>query len=148
MQSIQEMLDVNTVVGEAVETKDGTVIVPVSRVSAGFAAGDTDYERARQPQAEPGQQLPFGGGSGAGVTVQPVGFLVVASDSIRFLGVDDRAVIDRALDVAPELLERITALFKRDGAAAVRSQPRQPVKETTAAGADAATVKVPTEPEY
>jgi len=70
MQSIKEMVDVNTVVGDAVETNDGTVIIPVSQVVCGFAAGGGDYELANGS----GKELPFAGGSGAGVSVKPVGF--------------------------------------------------------------------------
>lgn len=119
MESIKEMVDVNTVVGDAVETKDGTVIVPVSRVSAGFAAGGAEYEAGRAEVRRSGEELsarmPFGGGSGAGVTVQPVGFLVVGEKTVRFLPVDDRVMIDRILDVAPEVIDRVNHLIRGNG---------------------------------
>lgn len=127
MQSIKEMVDVNTVVGDAVETKDGTVIVPVSRVSAGFAAGGGEYSAARADSGRSGEdgagRLPFGGGSGAGVTVQPVGFLVVSDKAIRFLPVDERAVVDRILDVAPEVIDRINHLIRGNGRHPVTEEP-------------------------
>jgi len=145
MESIREMVDVNTVVGEAVETKDGTVIVPVSRVTAGFAAGGAEYEAAHGGAGGGESKLPFGGGSGAGVTVQPVGFLVVASDSIRFLAVDDRAVMDRVLDVAPEVLEHITSLFRGNGTV-VDGRPREPMREAQGIR-ESTTVRAHVEPE-
>ena len=104
MQSLQGMIDVNTVVGDAVETREGTVIVPVSQVSFGFVAGGGEYgalKRGEDPR------LPFGGGSGAGVSVRPVAFLVVQRGSVRLLPVDQRASLERLLDLAPELLDRI-----------------------------------------
>lgn len=113
MESIKEMVDVNTVVGDAVEAKDGTVIVPVSRVSFGFAAGGGEYSSAMAPGSE--GSLPFGGGSGAGVTVQPVAFLVVSSSGVRLLPVTDRALYDRLIDLAPEVLDRIGSMIQGNG---------------------------------
>ena len=98
MESLKAMVDVNTVVGEAVETKDGTVIVPVSRVTFGFVAGGGDEASMDQGEAYQTSQtlkgqdsgmgnegnLPFTGGSGAGVSVKPVGFLVVGDGRCVF----------------------------------------------------------------
>jgi sporulation protein YtfJ len=106
MESIKGMIDVNTIVGDPVETPDGNVIMPVSRVSCGFAAGGADY----LPEARRGgaaEMLPFGGGSGGGVSVQPVGFLVVGHDQVRLLPVDVNPVFDRLIDMAPTLMEKI-----------------------------------------
>lgn len=120
MESIKEMVDVNTVVGDPVETPNGTVIIPISRVQCGFAAGGGEYEGGTEKSSEgTGQQassskaLPFGGGSGAGVSVQPVGFLVVSNDQIRLLPVDGNAVVDRMLDVAPNIISQIQGLFHK-----------------------------------
>jgi sporulation protein YtfJ len=150
MESIQEMVDVNTVVGDAVETKNGTVIVPVSRVSAGFAAGGAQYEGVRGAvDAEGRASLPFGGGSGAGVTVQPVGFLVVAHDSIRFLPVDDRAVFDRMLDVAPAFLDQLAALVRGNGVVEeVVPSTAAPVGEPADTAEESTTVRVRRDPNY
>nr|WP_277998787.1 GerW family sporulation protein [Moorella sulfitireducens] len=112
MESIKDMVDVNTVVGDPIETPDGHVIVPVSRVSAGFAAGGTEYEPG-QGEGGGGKSLPFGGGSGAGVSVQPVGFLVVGKEQIRLLPVDGNAVVDRIIDVTPQVLEKIQELLSK-----------------------------------
>lgn len=124
MESIKEMVDVNTVVGEAVETPDGSVILPVSRVTFGFAAGGGEYETGTTATNEPrggapspgGREttLPFGGGSGAGVTVQPVGFLVVGNGTVRLLPVDGGAVVDRLIDLAPQVLNQIQGLIKNN----------------------------------
>lgn len=111
MESIKDMVDVNTVVGDPIETPDGHVIVPVSRVSAGFVAGGTEYEPGQEDGGGGGKSLPFGGGSGAGVSVQPVGFLVVGKEQIRLLPVDGNAVVDRIIDVAPQVLERLQELL-------------------------------------
>ncbi len=121
MEAIKEMVDVNTIVGDAVETPDGSVIVPVSRVSFGFAAGGAEYGPAPAPDrgqgsAPDGQQgLPFGGGSGAGVTIQPIGFLVVGQGTVRLLPVDGRAIVDRLIDLAPQVLDQIASLVRGNG---------------------------------
>ncbi len=124
MESIKEMVDVNTIVGDPVETPDGSVIIPISRVACGFAAGGGEFEAgAGQQNDKQGNQanqqgnsaaLPFGGGSGAGVSVQPVGFLVVGQGQIRLLPVDGNAVVDRIIDVAPQLLSQFQSIFRRD----------------------------------
>ncbi|NHM27923.1 sporulation protein YtfJ [Desulfofundulus sp. TPOSR] len=114
MESIKEMVNVNVVVGDPVETADGTVVIPVSRVACGFGAGGGELE-AQGRQTHDGEQLPFfGGGSGAGVSVQPVGFLVVGQGQVRLLPVDGNAVIDRLIDLAPQLVSQIQSIFKRE----------------------------------
>lgn len=111
MESIKDMVDVNTVVGDPVETPDGSVIIPVSRVSLGFAAGGGEYEpRGGGQGGEAGAALPFGGGSGAGVSVQPVAFVVVGGGQVRLLPVDSRALYDRLIDLAPQVLEHLDSL--------------------------------------
>ncbi|MBU7005311.1 GerW family sporulation protein [Phosphitispora fastidiosa] len=124
MESIKEMVDVNTIVGDPVETPDGSVIIPVSRVACGFAAGGGEFEGAAGQQENGGgggggQQgsgtaMPFGGGSGAGVSVQPVGFLVVGQGQIRLMPVDGNAVVDRIIDVAPQMVSQLQSMFRRE----------------------------------
>lgn len=120
MESIQQIVDVNTIVGDPVETHDGSVIIPVSRVACGFAAGGSEFlgaednkEESKGEEKGGGGALPFGGGSGAGVSVQPVGFLVVGNGQVRLLPVDSNAVIERVIDTVPDLIDKITGIFKK-----------------------------------
>ncbi len=106
MANIKGMVDVNTIVGDPVETPDGTVIIPISRVSFGFAAGGTDFVVQEQGKREDGN-TPFGGGSGAGVMLHPMGFLVVNERQVRLLPVSSGAFMDRLLNMAPDLLEQL-----------------------------------------
>jgi len=110
MESLKQMVDVNTVVGDAVEAQDGTVIVPVSRVSVGFVAGGGEYGRERRGEAGE-SSWPFAGGSGAGVSVQPVGFLVVGQGRVRLLPVAEGAFLDRVIDAAPEVIDRVRGML-------------------------------------
>lgn len=115
MESIKEMVDVNTIVGDPVETPDGSIIIPISRVTCGFAAGGGEFEGMSNNKADAkSAQLPFGGGSGAGVSVQPVGFLVVGQGQIRLLPVDGNVVVDRILDMAPQMVSQIQSIFSKN----------------------------------
>ena len=109
MENLKNMVDVNTVIGKAVETKDGSYIIPVSKLSFGFAAGGSEYLRQKE---SPNSIFPFGGGSGAGVSVKPVAFLVVKEDGVRMLPVDQDTTYDRIVDTVPQILDIIKSLVK------------------------------------
>ena len=131
MENLKEMVDVNKIVGDTVETPDGSVIIPISRVTFGFAAGGTEFEHeenARQggnSQQQNGE-LPFGGGSGGGVSVQPVAFLVVGQGQVRLLPVDRNAMLDRLIDLAPQVINQIQGMVnaKREQGGAVAGTRR------------------------
>ena len=103
MENIKAMIDVNTIIGDPVETKDGSVIIPISKVSFGFASGGSEFETKHDNDKN--YNYPFGGGSGAGVTVKPVAFLVIKYDNIRILSVDHENTIDRIVDNIPQFFE-------------------------------------------
>lgn len=105
MENIRDMIDVNTVVGDAVTPAEGTVIIPISRVSFGFVAGGGEYG-LKAPQASAGD-LPFAGGTGAGVTVQPMGFLVVRNDCVRLAPAQYAAPVERVIEMIPPLLSDV-----------------------------------------
>lgn len=108
MESMKEMVDVNTIVGDPVETPDGSVIMPISRVAFGYAAGGSEFA-AQKASESTGH--PFGGGSGAGVSVQPVGFLVVGNGNIRMLPVDSNNMVDRLVDLTPQLVSQVQGML-------------------------------------
>lgn len=130
MESLKGMVDVNTVIGDPVETQDGSVIIPISRVAFGFAAGGGEYSAGTVvPSEELPGEYPFGGGSGAGVSVQPVGFLVVGQHQIKMLPVGGEQPIDRLIDLAPQIMEKIKNVArKRDD---VKEGPDTGVPRTT-----------------
>lgn len=110
MESIKDMVDVNTIVGNPVETKDGTIILPISRVSFGFAAGGGNCEPKNEDIES---NISFGGGSGAGVSVKPVGFLVSSpADGVRFLPVEGNIMYDRIIDLVPKLFDKVQESLK------------------------------------
>ncbi len=108
MASIKDMVDVNTVIGDAVQTAAGATIIPISKVSFGYvtAGGDLTTQEKAHRNIEP-VDFPFAGGSGAGVSVQPVGFLVVQDGSVRMLPASCATVADRVVDLIPTVMEDV-----------------------------------------
>ena len=117
MVTIRQMADSNTIIGKPIKTDDGTTILPVSRISFGFASAGTDFDGKNAANKDL-----FGGGSGAGVNIQPVAFLVVKDGCVRTIQLSDGSnTIDRALTMLPELVDKVSALLKKEekkGAAA------------------------------
>ncbi|MCL6626224.1 GerW family sporulation protein [Alicyclobacillus shizuokensis] len=112
MSSIREMVDVNTIIGDPIEAPDGTVILPVSRVGFGFAAGGSEFGSSGR-DASTTQEHPFGGGSGGGVSITPIGFLIVHGEHVRLLSADhENQLYDRLIDMAPQVMEKIQHLFQ------------------------------------
>lgn len=112
MENLRDMIDVNTVVGDIVETSDGTSIVPISKVAFGFASGGSEFDNHVAVRDTENEKYPFGGGSGAGVTVKPVAFLIIKDGSVRLQPVDYDTTVDRIVDSVPQLLDLVKGFFK------------------------------------
>lgn len=111
MESIREMVDVNTVVGDPVQTQDGSTIIPISKVSFGFVAGGGEYG---MPAMRPEADMPFAGGAGAGVSVHPMGFLVCSQSGVRLLSASCSSPMERIVEMIPQALEGIRALGEEE----------------------------------
>ena len=114
MEKIREMVDVNTIVGQPITTVDGTTLIPVSKVSFGFASGGSDFQ-SKSPNAKDPN---FGGGSGAGVNIVPVAFLAVYNGNVKVINITPPAAstVDRIIETAPEVIDKVKDLFKKDDA--------------------------------
>ncbi|MBR5227666.1 MAG: GerW family sporulation protein [Clostridia bacterium] len=110
MSSLRDMIDVNTILGDTIETVDGTVIIPVSKVSFGFAAGGSEFNTNKLNKFSENAKLPFGGGSGAGVKINPVAFLVVKDSNVKLLTVEADRPLDKLVDIVPDLLDKTMEL--------------------------------------
>lgn len=109
MEHIKQMVDVNTIVGNPVTTPDGTTIIPISRVAFGFGAGGSEFSPA--PDTAKDSQALFGGGSGGGVSINPVAFLVVNSEQIKLLPVSKTSTTaDKIIDLVPELITKFNKI--------------------------------------
>ena len=135
MQSIRDMIDVNTIVGDPVQTPDGTIIIPISKVGLGFAVGGTDHVAKNMPKSETGTNQPlFGGGVGGGVSITPVAFMVVGNGQIRLMPVTSQNnVYDRILDMLPTAIDKVVdgvnSLRKNGKANGLDVQVTEPVSE-------------------
>ena len=110
LENIRDMVDVNTVIGEPIPTSEGSTIIPLSRVSFGFVAGGGEYavEDGKQKPV-PTDVFPFAGGTGAGVSVQPVGFLVVTDKQVKMLPAQTTGAMERMVELLPQLIEELNA---------------------------------------
>lgn len=132
MEKIHQMVDSNTIIGKPITTEDGITILPVSKVSFGFASGGTDFNGKNAANKDL-----FGGGSGAGVNIQPVAFLVIKDGCVRTIQLSDSSnSIDRALTMLPELVEKLTTLVKRTPSTRRGAQGRVTFYTNQAAAAD------------
>ena len=119
MENIKEMVDVNTIVGDPVETPEGSVILPISKVGFGFAAGGSEFkvESEQSGSSRGGEQatvaLPFGGGSGGGVSITPIAFLVVGAQGVKVVPLDNSThIYERMIDLAPQVVDKIQGMMK------------------------------------
>ena len=116
LESLKKIVDVNTVVGEAIKTDAGVTVIPISKVSLGYVSGGTDFASKKSPASN------FAGGGGSGVTILPLGFLVIkASGEVEFLGADTKAaagpvgtVVD-LIEKSPDIVEKFKKLFSKKG---------------------------------
>ena len=107
MDKVRQMADANPIIGKPIKTDDGTTIIPVSRISLGFGTGGSDFDGKNSANKEL-----FGGGSGAGVSIRPVAFLVIKDGMVRTVQLADPSnSIDRALNMLPELVDKLVSLI-------------------------------------
>lgn len=112
MASIRDMVDVNTVIGEPVLASSGATIIPISKVSFGYVTAGGDLTTQDKRNELPA--FPFAGGSGAGVSVQPVGFLVIMGETVRMLPAQSLTVADRMVELLPGVVEDVRSMLKKD----------------------------------
>ena len=105
MTSLESMIDVNTIIGDMVSSADGTSIIPISKVCFGFAAGGSEFSE--------NSKLPFGGGSGAGVNISPVGFLVIKDSNVKLLTLDAMGPLDKLVDLVPDVINKTSDIIKK-----------------------------------
>ena len=120
MNSIKDMVDVNTIIGEPIETSNNIVIIPISKVSFGFAAGGSEFNgetideyKKAEKEEQIQYKLPFGGGAGAGVSINPIAFLVIQPDGVKLMPVNHSSSMDKLLDYVPDLLEKTNCMMNK-----------------------------------
>ncbi|MBM7715214.1 sporulation protein YtfJ [Bacillus thermophilus] len=121
MENLKEMIDVNTIIGDPVEIPDGGVILTVSKVGFGFAMGGSEFSAGSKSGGgydEESTDLPFGGGSGGGVSITPIAFLVVNSDGVNMLHLEQNThLLEKMMDMAPAAIEKVQWFMKNSQSA-------------------------------
>ena len=111
MEKMREMVDANAIVGQPITTRDGVTLIPVSRMSFGFGSGGGDYNT----KYTAGKDASFAGGSGAGITIQPIAFLVISNGNVRILQIEPYvSSVDRVVASVPDVVDKIAGLFNKD----------------------------------
>ena len=120
MDSIRDMIDVNTIIGEPMKIQENVTIIPISKVSFGFAAGGSEFKgesmedyNKKIEEENISYRNPFGGGSGAGVSIKPIAFLSVQGDLVKLLPVEHNCSFDRILDYVPELCQKTEQIIDK-----------------------------------
>ncbi len=116
LENINQMVDVNTIVGEPIITPSGVTIIPISKVSVGFGLGGGDFKPSTPEERK---CIPFGGGGGGALTITPIAFLTVSGENVKLITIDrNETTVDKALAMAPEMVDKVantvSALFKED----------------------------------
>ena len=106
LKHIKEMVDVNTVVGTPVVGEGGSVIIPLSKIGIGFVAGGAEYTTKQN------NQLPFGGGGGAGMSVSPCGFLVINGGTVSYLSAQANDALDKVINNIPQIIREVKTAIK------------------------------------
>lgn len=112
MAEIKEMVDVNTIIGDPIIATDGSTIIPVSKVSFGFVAGGGEYGDSADGQQEP--KFPFAGGASSGISICPIGFLVVDGNEVQLLSVAGRNTLEKVIENMPKIITKFKEVFKED----------------------------------
>ena len=111
MTSLRDMVDVNTIVGDVVEGTDGTLIIPISKVSFGFMSGGSEFNTNKLNKFSENMKLPFGGGSGAGVNISPSAFLVVKDGCIKVLNLGTTSAAEKVIELMPDAMDKVTSFI-------------------------------------
>ncbi|HAX72297.1 MAG TPA: sporulation protein YtfJ [Firmicutes bacterium] len=111
MESLKNIIDVDTIVGQPVKTDAGETIIPVSKVTFGFAAGGSEFE-GKKPNCE---TPPFGGGTGGGVSITPIAFLIVNSNGVELKHVEEKThLFEKVLEQVPKAINSIVGELEKD----------------------------------
>ena len=113
IDKIKTLVDSSTVVGVPFEAKDGTLIIPLTKVSIGFVAGGGEYT-SNSKEFKQAEKYPFSGGSGAGVSMFPIGLLSIKNDECKLIHVEEKSAYDKLIETIPDVVKNISSIFKKE----------------------------------
>lgn len=107
MEKLRDLVDVNTIIGTPININDNTTIIPISKVSFGFGSGGSDFPSNNSKEV-------FGGGSGGGVSIQPLAFIVVANGDVKLLQIaQSNNTADKVVNLVPDLIDKISSFIPK-----------------------------------
>ncbi|RYM06934.1 sporulation protein YtfJ [Sporolactobacillus sp. THM7-7] len=121
LESLQSMIDVGTIISDPIQTEDGHMIVTISRVGFGFVAGGSEFNTKNEnpdetPDEETEAYLPFGGGTGGGVSITPIAFLIIGPRGVKTVHLDNNThLYERLIDLAPQTVEKVKEIMEQTG---------------------------------
>ena len=137
LEKIKQMVDINSIVGDPITSPDGTIIIPISKISYGFASGGSDIPSKSQSDKEF-----FGGGTGAGVTINPVAFITICNGSVKMLQIDPyTSSADRVIGMFPDIVDKISGFVGNKKAESKKSKQTD-TKDAPGAVSDAGEIKL------
>ncbi|RLL47850.1 sporulation protein YtfJ [Oceanobacillus piezotolerans] len=133
MENLKDMIEVNTIIGDPVESPDGSVIIPVSKLGFGFAAGGSEFTGSSGSGGDSGQSLPFGGGSGGGVSITPIAFLILGKNGIKMVHLDQQThLYEKMLNNAPQVVEKIQQILRENNNGREEGEKKEEEKKPSA----------------
>lgn len=115
MNQLKHLIDVETIIGDPIQTADGSTVIPISKVSFGFAAGGSEFPNQKKSDQESGSEeenLPFGGGSGGGVSITPIAFLVTHKQGNNIIHLNENnKMLDKLVEITPQAVEKIKEII-------------------------------------
>lgn len=135
MEKVKEMVDVNTIVGTPITTAEGITVVPISKVSFGFASGGSDFATKNQPADKDNA---FGGGAGAGVNIDPVGFLVIRNETVKLIPVTPApgGPVEKVIDMVPDMVDKVAGMVAKKKAEKAEKAAAEAEAQQTAEAAE------------
>lgn len=109
VEKMREIINADTIIGNSITTPDGTIVIPVSKVTYGFASGGSDFSSSNCKDKEM-----FGGGNGVGVSIIPVAFLVISGSNVKLMQIESfTGALDRIISMTPDVVDKISAMIKK-----------------------------------
>lgn len=105
LDRVKVLMETNTIIGEEINLKNGTTIIPISKASVGFVVGGGEYSDKSQRRVA--NHFPMAGGSGCGMSVSPVGFLAITSDNVKFIDIENKTMYQTLVNLANKVISKI-----------------------------------------
>ena len=112
MNNLRSLVDIDVVVGKPISSSESMTIIPLTKVTMGFVSGGGEYNADLREKRD--VEYPFSGGSGGGMSIKPIGFLVIKNQEIELIKIDAKTAIEKLIETVPEVARFVTKNFKKE----------------------------------